>query len=483
MKWLEILRAQRAALVEQRNAALAAMETVATTALDEKRDMTPDEVIAAEEARAAVTKADDELGPLEERIGELEAMEVRTKAVADHKGVYVPKVEDPADVLGDRSSTPAQLADAITRAIEPRTDNAENMAHARSMLVRNLTDLDDDDPYLAEKREWARRLLARTTPVYRSAFRKMITGTGYNLTEAERAAIAVGTNTAGGYLVPTYLDPTVMLTNAGTSNAIRGAARVVDLIGANTWHGITSAGSTASWDGEVAEVSDDTPAFTGPSIPTYKAQNFIQASVESFDDIAGLTSDVLMLLADARDRLEGAAHATGSGSGQPTGIFTAIHAVSGDRIVSTTGAAIGLVDIHALYNAVPVRWRKASTWVLAPVYNLAIKALGTALSASYSTNLLEPPAETYLGRPVIQTDDAPTVQTTTALDDEVLLGDLSNYIIVDKPGSFAIEFIPQLFNTANNLPDGRKGWFAHWRNGADAPVTAAFRILVDKTTA
>jgi predicted phage gp36 major capsid-like protein len=56
-------------------------------------------------------------------------------------------------------------------------------------------------------------------------------------------------------------------------------------------------------------------------------------------------------------------------------------------------------------------------------------------------------------------------------------------VIVDKPGSTSIEFIPHLFNTSNNLPDGRRGWYMHFRNGADSVNDLAFRILQDKTTA
>jgi HK97 family phage major capsid protein len=210
----------------------------------------------------------------------------------------------------------------------------------------------------------------------------------------------------------------------------------------------------------------------------------VQGSIAAFQDIANLTSDVMMLFADARDRLEGAAHATGSGSSnQPKGIFTAANASTGVQVTSTTGATIGEVDIHALYRAVPVRFRGRSTWVTNPLYSLAVKRLGTAVSSSFSGDLTQPVSDRWLGRPLVESDDAPTTQTTTALDNEIILGDFSNYVVVDKPGGMSVEYIPQLFNTANNLPDGRRGYFAYWRTGADASNLAAFRLLVDKTTA
>ena len=77
----------------------------------------------------------------------------------------------------------------------------------------------------------------------------------------------------------------------------------------------------------------------------------------------------------------------------------------------------------------------------------------------------------------------PTTQTTTALDNEIVFGDFSNYLIVDKPGSMSVEFVPHLFNTTTNLPDGRRGWFAYWRSGADAINLSAIRLLQDKTSA
>jgi HK97 family phage major capsid protein len=118
-----------------------------------------------------------------------------------------------------------------------------------------------------------------------------------------------------------------------------------------------------------------------------------------------------------------------------------------------------------------------------PVYADAIKALGTALSASYSTDITQMNTDRLLGLPVYESDDAPSAQTTTVRDNEIVVGDFSNYVIVDKPGSTSIEFIPHLFNTANNLPDGRRAWYMHFRSGGDSVNDLAFRLLQDKTSA
>jgi HK97 family phage major capsid protein len=332
---------------------------------------------------------------------------------------------------------------------------------------------------------WSKNILGRLRPDYVSGFEKVTTGTEPAfLEDVERAAMAVGTNTAGGYLVPTHLDPTLILTNAGVSNVIRGMSRVVTLTGgANKWNGVTTAGATASWDAELTEVSDDTPAIGPAQVPVFSAKALVMASIEAFEDITGLAGDVQMILADAKDRLEAVAHATGSGSGQPTGIFTALDANTNVELQLATGATWTLADIQNLYRQLGVRWRGRGTFLMHPIFRGSIQALGTALSASYSTDITQPYTDRLLGRPVQESDEAPSVQQTTTVDNLAVFGDFSNFVIVDKPGSTSIEFIPHLFNTSNNLPDGRRGWYMHFRNGSDSVNDLAFRLLQDKTTA
>lgn len=386
---------------------------------------------------------------------------------------------DPFEVLRsggigmDQAEIKRALVDGNLKAVEDRIDDADNEKHFEKVIKRHAGDT-----------QWAANILARSRPEYESGWAKLMMGRPELLTDIERTAMSSGSNTNGGYLIPTHLDPTIILTNSGTSNVIRSISRVVTLTEGTTWNGVTSAGVTASWDGELAEVSDDTPTFARVSVATNVAQSFVQASISAFEDISGLQSDVMMMFADARDRLEGAAHATGSGSSnQPKGIVTALDASTGVEITSTTAATIGEVDLHAVYRGVPVRWRNRGTWLTNPLYSLAVKRLGTAVSSSYSGDLTQPVSERWLGRPVVESDDMPTTQTTTALDNEIIYGDFSQYLIVDKPGSMSVEFIPHLFNTSNNLPDGRRGWYAYWRTGADATYIGAFRILQDKTSA
>jgi hypothetical protein len=63
-----------------------------------------------------------------------------------------------------------------------------------------------------------------------------------------------------------------------------------------------------------------------------------------------------------------------------------------------------------------------------------------------------------------------------------VFADLTEYVIVDKPGSTSIEFVPIMLGS-NRLPNGTRGFYMHWRTGANMPRLNAGRLLVDKTSA
>lgn len=440
------------------------------------------------------TEWDQLVATRESTMAEIATMEARNRVAAalarpgqteggDGATPPVPNVNrsrEPREVLEDRSATPVEVVDAVTRAVEATgAADPDYMDQLRRTLQRHGRD-----------DRWARNLLARATPEYASAFEKFITANGGPVawTPEEARAIVVGTNTSGGFLVPTVIDPTLIYTNSGSDNVIRELARVVTLTGdSNAVNVISTAGVTASWDPELTEVSDDSPAVARPNIPIHKAAAFIVASIEATQDMSalfgGAAEQLRGLFQDAKDRLEGAAFATGSGTNQPRGIFTALDANTNVELQTTTAATVGEVDLHAVYRALGSRWRRRSTWLANPLWSLAIKRLGTSVSSAYSGDLREAPTGTILGRPFREAEDAPSAQTTTALDNILILGDFSNYVIADKPGSMAVEYIPHVFGATNGRPIGARGWYAYWRTGADSVNDLAFRLLQDKTSA
>ena len=62
-----------------------------------------------------------------------------------------------------------------------------------------------------------------------------------------------------------------------------------------------------------------------------------------------------------------------------------------------------------------------------------------------------------------------------AADYALVFGDFTQYVIVDRIGA-TIELVPHLFG-ASQRPTGQRGFYQHWRVGADALVTGAFVLL------
>ena len=183
-----------------------------------------------------------------------------------------------------------------------------------------------------------------------------------NAQNSEVRAAMTTTGANGGFLIPFHLDPTVMLTNAGASNPFRRLARVESLSNSNVWHGINSAGVTAEWVAEAARGDGTTRRSRSLRSPRYGLHAYVQASYEVVQD-SNIDQQLGMLFADAKDRLEGAAFATGTGVTQPLGIVSALAAITASRVSAQTTANFGVIDIFNMSDTLPARAQANTAWV------------------------------------------------------------------------------------------------------------------------
>ncbi|RSS59790.1 phage major capsid protein [Streptomyces sp. WAC01280] len=330
----------------------------------------------------------------------------------------------------------------------------------------------------------ARHCLATSSPEYLRAWSKVAAGKGHMITPDEQRALERAmslTDSAGGYLVPFQLDPTVIITANGSRNQIRQVARQVVATG-DVWNGVSSGAVSWSWDAEGAQVSDDSTTFAQPTVPVHKAAGFVPISIEALEDEANVTQEVARLLAFGRDTLEAAAFTTGSGSGQPTGIVTAL-AGGSSEVAPTTAETFAAADIYKLDNALPARYRAGASWLAnRAIYNL-IRQFDTSGGAQMWERIGADVPPELLGRPALEAEDMDGTFDAAATANNYLAvyGDFSNYVIADRVG-MTVEFIPHLVG-ANQRPTGQRGWYAYYRVGADSVNDAAFRMLNLATTA
>lgn len=466
--------------------------------IDVLMEVEPFDQEAFDDANTRATALADEKKDLELRLANYEARQAQLEDVRKYaenagnreriedKNVRVNKdlgdVFDLNSVRGFGEDRTSELRTRALNAVEATSDwefedgASDKADRSKERITRILERKDDKDGRIAQL------ILTTGNPIYKRAWAKGITDRKELLTGQEKELLLRAmslTNNAGGFAVPFPIDPTLIQLGDGAAAGVRNFARV-EQITTDTWQGVASTELTASWDGEAAEVSDDTTTFSQPQITAHKAQAFVPASIEIAGDYPNLVGDLGELFADAKFRLEATAFATGTGTNQPVGIVTALDGTSSDTSTATTDV-FAIADVYATFENTGPRYRMAGVGSQAWCSNIAIlndiRQFGTANNYhGFTVDLTEAGVPAILGRPWFEMSAMDGVINTMAENNILVFGDWRSYVIVDRVG-FSVEFIPHLFNTANNLPSGQRGYYAYWRVGADSVNDGAFTLL------
>lgn len=419
------------------------------------------------------------------KLADLEArakvLETRTAPVSAPNQINRPTERDVYDVSDIRYGAPAsEVRDRGVRAIDATRGLSDDQKVQAEHVMRTAEG--DRDGSVA------RHIVATGNPEYRSAFVKALGGESDMWSNEERAAVqavraASLTTTAGGFAVPFTLDTTIIDTGSHTTNPFRQVSRVVQTT-TDSWNGVSSAGVTASWDAEAAEVSDDAPTLAQPTIPVFKGAAFVPFSIEIGQDWAGMESDVRAMIMRAKDDLEGAAFVSGNGTTAPQGVTTALDGTASE-IAPATGETFAAADVYAVESALEARYGSNAAWVAHKVWYNAIRQFDTSGGSALWEHIGGGRPGQLLGYNAYESSDMDGVlpnAAATADNFGLLLGDFSNYVIVDRVG-MSVELIPHLFATANNRPSGQRGFYAHWRTGAEVVNTNGIKMLSIPTTA
>jgi HK97 family phage major capsid protein len=391
----------------------------------------------------------------------------------------------PDDAFGDvRRLTPGESRDRAMRVLDSH-DAAELSDAQKDHVARSMR----NDPGLAK------RILVTETEDYRNAWMKLVTQPQPILSQEETRAVlawqeyramADFTNSAGGYGIPVFIDPSIILTAQESSNPFLAISKQVT-INTTVWKGVSSAGVTWAFQTEGAVTTDNSPTLAQPTVSVHMARGFIPFSLEVQSDYPGFAAQMSELLTQGYDELLVQKFTVGSGSGEPKGILTAISATAGDRVKVVTGGTIGAPDPYNVWKALPQKFRRSGSWLMSVGVNNAIRQVGAAnVYHGYTVNLPEGWADQLFNRPVYESAYMPDTTTfTTTAEGQAIVGDFSNFVIA-RNGGMSVELVPQLFQqqtagTGVGFPTGQRGWFAYARIGSDVVNTNAFRLLVANT--
>jgi len=444
--------------------------------LEQIEDPSEDDHIRLDGLLADWDTLKEELEPLEER--ERRVAAVRTAYQQSHEEptetpsgpeIHVRHKRDPFDDLDSVRThmvQPNEVRARAAAAIEQFAERSDHWALAHDG-AEHVTEL----IYKRGKQFGAalsEQILVTGSPEYLVAFENYLNDPGGM---SSRAALSL-TPANGGYLVPFTLDPTIILTNAGSANPYRQVANVKTTT-TNDWNGVTSAGVSAEWTAEGAEAADASPTVGQLKITPQKADAYLFGSFEVLSD-SDFASQLPELLADAKDRIEESAFAVGTGTGQPKGIIPA-----GTVLVFGTGSAgaggPNTADVYNLMAALPARFRgprAQNVWVanLNTINALRNRAAFTGATTSIVND--SGPVPTMLGKPFLESTSVLGVFTTGTKVLAFL--DARQFYIVDRVG-MSVVYDPIVLG-ATRRPTGQGAWYAFWRVGSDVSTATAVRV-------
>ena len=151
--------------------------------------------------------------------------------------------------------------------------------------------------------------------------------------------------------------------------------------------------------------------------------------------------------------------------------------VAGSRTTATsTSNALVVADLYSVMEAVGPRFRGRASWAMNIAILNDIRQLATANNYhAFTVDLTSGGPSQLLGRPVYESSDMDGTYGSGE-NYAAVFGDFSSYVIYDRVG-MSVELIPHLFATQNNRPSGQRGFYAHWRVGADSVNDSAFTVL------
>lgn len=311
----------------------------------------------------------------------------------------------------------------------------------------------------------AKEKTGRASDTYKKAFWDSIRKKNYyDVTDA----LAVGTDTEGGYLVPDEFEKTLVQA-LQDQNFFRTLATIIQTSSGERKIPVVTGHGEAAWmdEGGLYPESDDN--FGQVTISAYKLGTAIKVSEELINDsVFNLESYIAAEFARRVGTKEEEAFIAGNGTGKPTGVFTTAEAA-----VTTAGAAITFDDVMDLYHSLRSVYRNKAVWILNDTTVKALRKLKDN-NGNYiwqpSVQLGQP--DMILNRPYYTSVFAPDIAAGNKV---IAFGDFSYYWIADRQG--------RSFKRLNELyaPNGQIGFLASERVDGKLILPEAVKTIAIKS--
>lgn len=222
------------------------------------------------------------------------------------------------------------------------------------------------------------------------------------LTAEEAKSLQVVPAPSGGYLAPDQF-VRELLRNVVLFSPIRSVCRVQEISAGAAILPKRTGGMTASWVPEVGPRPETTVTFGQNLYPVCELAAYIDVSNQLLDDAAfDIASEVSFEFGEEFGRSESASFVNGSGTLQPQGLMQPgllNYTPTGDASKITCDALI------SLFHAVAPAYRVNGVWAMNSSSLASVRQLKTATVQGVQGA----PANTLLGKPVIECPDLPDI--------------------------------------------------------------------------
>ena len=282
--------------------------------------------------------------------------------------------------------------------------------------------------------------------------------------------LSESTDVDGGYLVPEEFEHQI-ITGLDEANVIRSIAKVI------TTHNdrkipIAVGHSAATWTAENASFTESNPTFGQKQIDAFKLTDLIRVSVELLQDSEfDLESYIANEFARAFGIAEEEAFCVGTGSNQPTGIFTANGGTVG--VTAAANNAITADELINLVYALKSPYRRNAKFLMNDATISAIRKLKDGNGVYlWQPSLQAGEPDKLLGYDLYTSPYAPTMAAGAYT---VAFGDFQNYWIGDRAGR-TVQRLNELYAT-----NGQIGYVATERVDGKVILTEGIQLLQMKS--
>ena len=278
--------------------------------------------------------------------------------------------------------------------------------------------------------------------------------------------LSEGQPTEGGYLVPEEFERQIVM-GLDEANVVRGLAKVITT-SAERKIPVAATHSTAAWTAENGAYTPSDPSFDQKTIDAYKLTDLVKVSIELLQDsMFDLESYIAAEFARAFGIAEEQAFCVGTGSGQPTGIFTA----NGGE-VGVTAAANNAVTADELINLVyslKSPYRRNAKWLMNEATISAIRKLKDGNGVfMWQPSLQAGEPDRLLGHELYTSPYVPTMDSDALT---IAFGDFKNYWIADRSGR-TVQRLNELYST-----NGQVGFVATERVDGKVILAEGIKLM------